>query len=158
MLRISRKFPVRASVNQVWAFVMDVDEVFRCLPGAVVTGRRPDGWYEASLALRFGLVFVRFAGVFEIARIGDARAVLRARGGDASGRTKAEAPITLSIESCEDASLVGLAAEIEMVGGLQRLAEAGGGPFAENLMQRFGECIVARVESMASGSDKARLP
>src|SRR3954463_15526159 len=98
---IENRFDVAAPPDEVYRLMLDVERVAPCIPGAVVTGARQDGGYDAQMKLKLGPVSMSYAGSVQIAEQDDAArtAVMKAKGSEARGQGTAQATMTMAVES-----------------------------------------------------------
>ena len=59
---IDQQATIEASVDKVWAFVMDVPAVSRCVPGVEEFSKIDDDTYEGAIKIRVGPIGVRLQG------------------------------------------------------------------------------------------------
>ena len=61
-MKLEQSFTVAAPIEQVWDALVDVERVAPCLPGAEITGQRPDGSYEGNFTVKLGPTTASYRG------------------------------------------------------------------------------------------------
>ena len=64
---IDQTTTIQAPVEQVWAFVMDIPAVSRCVPGVEAFKRVDDDTFEGALKVKVGPVTVHLEGRIVVA-------------------------------------------------------------------------------------------
>ena len=93
---IENAFTVARPVDEVWNYLLDVEKIAPCLPGAELTETIDDHTWKGKVNMKLGPVSMSFAGTVEMAERDDAshRVVLRARGTEQKGKGAADAKVT----------------------------------------------------------------
>src|SRR6266545_2563738 len=95
---IEETFSVRAPIQQVWDFLLDIPVVSRCLPGCEEATVLDENTYQGVVAARVGPVAARFKGKLTITeRIAPRRLVARGEGNDTRTASRARANVTLDL-------------------------------------------------------------
>jgi uncharacterized protein len=144
---IDNEFVVAAPPDDTFALLVDVERVAPCIPGAEVTGRRPDGSYDARVSLRMGPMALTYSGTASITDIDAAarRAVMRARGNEQRGQGTAQATVTMQVFEQEKASRVTLHTDILVTG---RVAQMGRGIMIDIAGRMIDEMARALEETL----------
>ena len=89
---IKNDFTVPRSVDDVWAYLLDVEKVAPCMPGAELTETVDDRNWKGKLNMKFGPVAMSFAGTVALEERDDAahRVKLARQGHGAEGQGRGE--------------------------------------------------------------------
>ena len=98
-MKLEQSFTVAAPVEQVWDMLVDVERVAPCLPGAEVTGQRPDGSYEGNFTVKLGPTTASYRGSLKMDSLDEASrtATMHANGTDKRGQGGAHAVIVSTL-------------------------------------------------------------
>jgi carbon monoxide dehydrogenase subunit G len=123
-MRIENEFTVAAPPEATWAFLLDVERVAPCMPGAELTETVDATHWKGKVSLKFGPVAMAFAGTVEMTLRDDGarRVEMLAKGTEARGKGAASATIASWVEPHGDGSIVRLAADITMTGAVAQLS------------------------------------
>ena len=138
-VKLEKRYPIDASIAQVWAVLRDVRAVAGCMPGATLTDQLDATHYKGAVKVKVGPALAAFAGDIEVLALDEASQTLQllGKGADKSGST-ASMNLKASIEAGESPGqsvLVGDAAVI--VNG--KFAQFGG-----RLMVQVSDMILAQ--------------
>lgn len=61
-MRIGNTFTVAHPVHDLWTFMLDVERVAPCMPGARLTETVDERTWKGKIAAKLGPVFLSFAG------------------------------------------------------------------------------------------------
>ena len=145
---IENAFTVGTPVDELWAFLLDVERIAPCMPGAELTETVDDRTWKGKVNVRFGPVAMSFAGTVEMAeRDDDAhRAVLRARGMEQRGKGAADATVTSWLEPAdEDRTTVKMTADITLSGAAAQMSRGLLPEISKKLTQQFADCLEATI-------------
>jgi len=95
-VEIENEFTVRAPVDQLWAYLLDVERIAPCMPGAELTETIDEKTWKGKVNMKLGPVSLSFAGTVAMEERDDAahRVVLHARGQEQKGKGAANAVVT----------------------------------------------------------------
>ena len=153
------EFSVSGTPDDVIRRFADVERMARCMPGAVIEGREPDGSYVGVMLVAFGPKKIKFRG--RVAAETDFAAhtgSLRGRG--AADMRSARIEVRIAYALREDptklgTTLVKLTSDAELGGVLADFARTGGIPFAKVLMADFSARVAE--EFATDGPSQAAL-
>lgn len=144
---IENGFTIRAPADDLWGFLLDVEKVAPCMPGAELTEVIDDGHWKGTMQARFGPVSMSFAGTVTLeARDDDAhRVVLTAAGREQRGKGAAQASVTAWLEPADDpgSTTVKMQADVTLTGAAAQLSRGLLPEIAKTLTQRFADCLEA---------------
>lgn len=162
---IEDSFEVPERADLVWAFLLDVERVAPCMPGAELTEIVDDRTWRGRVAVRIGPVGLSFQGtaVLEERDDGARRAILKAEGTEVRGKGAATAVLTSTLEPASDGGTkVSMRADVSLSGAAAQYGRGMIVDISKRLTRQFAECLRDRltssegVESSESGPRPAR--
>ena len=149
-MKLEQSFTVAAPVEQVWDMLVDVERVAPCLPGAEITGQRPDGSYEGNFTVKLGPTTAAYRGSLRMDSLDEASrtATMHAKGTDKRGQGGANATIVSTLREEGGETTVDVIKDFTITG---RLARFGRGGMIEDISKRmmrdFSQCLQASMAS-----------
>ncbi len=156
-MKLEHTFTVKASLDESWALLTDLERIAPCMPGAELIGREGEA-YKGRVKVKLGPVLAHYEGKASFTEKDDAakRGVLRAEGRETKGQGSAKATVTASLTATADGTQVKVETDLAIVG---RLAQMGRGLIAEvsgKLLDEFvanlEREIAASAQPMAAAS------
>ncbi|MDA9983447.1 2Fe-2S iron-sulfur cluster-binding protein [Gammaproteobacteria bacterium] len=156
LTRLQQEFTVKHPSDGVWTFLKDLQQVARCLPGAVIT--RVDGdRFEGEIRVKLGPIKTAFACEGLITRDEPSRqAIVIAQGRDAQSASRVKGRIDYSVLETEDGdtqiavevayALAGALAQFGRGGLVTELVNRLTAEFARNMAARLGNKEVGGEE------------
>jgi carbon monoxide dehydrogenase subunit G len=159
-MQIENSFAVKAAPDRVYEFLLDVNNVVSCVPGAELSEVVDPNTFKGKVRIKVGPVTVSYNGTARItARDAATRtATLEAEGRETTGSGSAQASTVMSVAENGDASTVTLATDFTVVG---RVAQFGRGimeDVSRHLVAQAAECIQSKLESPAAPEPPAGDP
>jgi carbon monoxide dehydrogenase subunit G len=156
-MQIDNAFTVRAPIEDVWTYLLDVEKVAPCMPGAELTETIHDQAWKGKVNIAFGPVKLAFAGTVEMQERDDAthRVSLHARGAEQKGKGAANATVTSWLEPAEDGTLVQMQADITLTGAAAQLSRGLLPEISKKLTQQFADCLEAAMNAEAAAAAPA---
>ena len=157
---IKNDFTVPRSVDDVWAYLLDVEKVAPCMPGAELTETVDDRNWNGKLNMKFGPVSMSFAGTVAMEeRDDDAHRVkLHAKGMEQKGKGAANATVTSWMEPGDDGTHVFMEADITLTGAAAQLSRGLLPEVSKRLTAQFAECLRATLEAEGATETGAPAP
>jgi hypothetical protein len=148
-MKLEHSFTVKATLDETWALLTDLERIAPCMPGAELIGRDGDA-YKGRVRVKLGPVLAQYEGRASFAQRDDAakRGVLQAEGRETKGQGSAKATVTASLAATPDGTQVRVETDLAIVG---RLAQMGRGLIAEVSGKLLGE-FVANLEREIAAS------
>ena len=86
-VKLDKRYPVQASVDQAWAVLADVRATAACMPGAQITEQLDDTHYKGTVKSKVGPAVMSFGGDIEILALDAASKAMTmlGKGADKSG-------------------------------------------------------------------------
>ncbi|MEP6759720.1 MAG: SRPBCC family protein [Actinomycetota bacterium] len=146
---IKNDFTVPRSVDDVWAYLLDVEKVAPCMAGAELTETVDDRNWKGKLNMKFGPVSMSFAGTVALEERDDAahRLKLHAKGMEQKGKGAANATVTSWMEPGDDGTHVFMEADITLTGAAAQLSRGLLPEVSKRLTAQFAECLRATLEA-----------
>ena len=153
-MQIENEFTVPAPVDQVWAYLLDVERIAPCMPGAELTETVDDHTWKGKVLMKLGPVSLSFAGTVAMTQRDDDahRAVLSAKGMEQKGKGAANASVTSWLEPGDGQTTVKMIADIQLTGAVAQLSRGLLPEVSKKLTNQFAECLEAtlRAESVSA--------
>jgi carbon monoxide dehydrogenase subunit G len=148
---IENEFTVTAPVEDLWAYLLDVERIAPCMPGAELTEIVDERTWKGKLNAKFGPVTMAFAGTVVMESRDDEakRVVLKARGMEQKGKGAAEATVTSWLEPGpgDGQTTVKMQAEIVLTGTAAQLSRGLLPEISRKLTQQFADCLQASMQA-----------
>jgi uncharacterized protein len=164
---IENEFTVRAPQDFLWSYLLDVERIAPCMPGAELTEVVDDANWKGKLNAKFGPVSMSFAGTVTVQERDDTahRIKLAAKGMEAKGKGAANATVTSWLEPGPDAdsTTVKMQADISLTGAAAQLSRGLLPEISKKLTQQFADCLqqnmtAAEVEEEGKAAASASAP
>ncbi len=164
-MQIDNEFTVKAPTDLLWNYLLDVERIAPCMPGAELTEVVDERNWKGKLNAKFGPVSMSFAGTVEMTERDDEahRVVLKAKGMEQKGKGAANASVTSWLEpgSSPDESTVKMQADITLTGAAAQLSRGLLPQISKKLTQQFADCLqagMAAQQASVSGEGAAAVP
>ncbi len=158
---IENEFTVGTPVDELWAFLLDVERIAPCMPGAELTETIDERNWKGKVNVKFGPVALAFAGTVEMTERDDAahRAVLHAKGMEQKGKGAANATVTSWLEPATDGqTTVKMTADIALTGAAAQLSRGLLPEISKKLTQQFADCLEAQIQTAHAPAAAAATP
>ena len=156
---IENTFTVAAPIDFLWGYLLDVERIAPCMPGAELTEIVDDTNWKGKLTMKFGPVAMSFAGTVTMESRDDAehRVVLAAKGVEAKGKGAATAKVTSWLEPgvTEGDTTIHMQADITLSGAAAQLSRGLLPEISKKLTQQFADCLQS---SMTEADDASGTP
>ena len=163
-VKLEKRYPVAASVEQAWAVLADVRATAACMPGAAITEQLDATHYKGTVKTKVGPAVMQFGGDIEVLALEPATRTMQmlGKGADKSG-SSASMNLTAHIEPGESPGqsvLVG-AATVTVSGKLAQfgsrllvpISDAMLTQFAGNFSNAAAAMLAAEPAVAANGAD-----
>ena len=153
-MEIENEFDVPAPVDHVWTYLLDVERVAPCMPGAELTEVVDDHTWKGKVNMKLGPVSLAFAGTVTMQERDDQakRIVLAAKGMEQKGKGAANASVTSWLEQGDGVTNVKMRADIHLTGTVAQLSRGLLPEVSRKLTQQFADCL---LESMRAAEVRA---
>ena len=152
-MQIVNSFEVDASADAVYAFLLDVNRVVQCMPGAQLSKVVDPQTFEGQIKIKVGPISVSYNGIARITDRDDARrtATLQGEGREIAGSGSARASALMAVSERPGGAGVTFTSDINVAG---RVAQFGRGimeDVSRRLVGEMARCIKAQLEGSATG-------
>ena len=147
---IENEFTVATAVDDLWDFLLDVERIAPCMPGAELTETIDEQHWKGKVNMKFGPVALSFAGSVQMTERDDEahRAVLQAKGMEAKGKGAANATVTSWLEPAPGGeTTVKMTADITLTGAVAQLSRGLLPEISKKLTQQFADCLEATMNA-----------
>ncbi len=153
-MEIENEFDVPAPIDHVWAYLLDVERVAPCMPGAELTEVIDDHTWKGKVNMKLGPVSLAFAGTVTMQERDDQakRIVLAAKGMEQKGKGAANASVTSWLEQGDGVTNVKMRADIHLTGTVAQLSRGLLPEVSRKLTQQFADCL---LQSMGAAEVRA---
>jgi uncharacterized protein len=153
-IRIGRPAP------EVLDALLDAGTVAACLPGSRLIGEVADSTYAGELHLQIGPMRVVYTGTVRLdsADRDAGTATLRASGWERGGPGRADASVTLRVESRGATTRVLISADLTIRGQVAEYAPGAIGHVGQRLVEQFAGNVEQLLETQASGAPVSTGP
>jgi len=146
---IENEFTSPAPVDHLWAYLLDVERVAPCMPGAELTETIDDRNWKGKVLMKLGPVSLSFAGSVSMDERDDVghRVILHAKGMEQKGKGAANAVVTSWLEPGDGVTTVKMQADITLTGAVAQLSRGLLPDISKKLTQQFADCLQASMAS-----------
>jgi carbon monoxide dehydrogenase subunit G len=153
-MQLENSFSVGAPPDRVFAYLLDVNKVVGCVPGAELSEVVDPTTFKGKVKVKVGPITVAYSGTARIADRDDVQrsATLEAEGRETTGPGSARAKALMSVQAEGAGSLVKIVTEYSIAG---RVAQFGRGVMEDvsrRIVNDMAACIKANVEAQEPGS------
>ncbi len=154
-MQLENSFAVGAPPDQVFAYLLEVNKVVGCVPGAELSEVVDPTTFKGKVKVKVGPITVAYNGTATIADRNDAErsANLVAEGRETTGPGSARAKATMKVEADGAGSIVKIVTEYSVAG---RVAQFGRGVMEDvsrRIVNDMAACIKANLEATQSGAE-----
>ena len=150
---IEHRITVPAPPERVWAFMMDIPAVSRCVPGVDGVARIDDTTYSGVMSVRVGPIQIRLDGRVILAERDEparqARMELQAADKRVNGAVNAKMRMQLSSVAGGDKTDVQIHTDTNVMGKLGEFGQAVIRKKADRIVQEFANNLSAAVAATA---------
>jgi hypothetical protein len=148
-MQLENSFSVGAPPDQVFAYLLDVNKVVGCVPGAELSEVVDPTTFKGKVKVKVGPITVAYSGTAKIADRDEAQrsATLQAEGRETTGPGSARASAHMSVEAEGAGSLVKIVTDYSVAG---RVAQFGRGVMEDvsrRIVNDMAACIKANLEA-----------
>jgi carbon monoxide dehydrogenase subunit G len=142
-VQIENRFTIPSPPDRLWAMLLDVERIARCMPGAQLTETVDERTWKGKVNLKLGPVSLSFAGTVTMEERDDVghRVRLLAKGMEQRGKGAANATVTSWLEADGDETAVRMVADIHLTGAVAQLSRGLLPEVSRRLTQEFADCL-----------------
>jgi carbon monoxide dehydrogenase subunit G len=159
-MQLENSFSVGAPPDQVFAYLLDVNKVVGCVPGAELAEVVDPTTFKGKVKVKVGPITVAYSGTARIADRNEAQrsATLQAEGRETTGPGSARASAHMSVGPEGSGSVVKIVTDYSVAG---RVAQFGRGVMEDvsrRIVNDMAACIKANLEAAQAPSAAAAAP
>jgi hypothetical protein len=153
-VEIENEFTVKAPVDQLWAYLLDVERIAPCMPGAELTETIDERSWKGKVNMKLGPISLSFAGTVVMEELDDVahRVVLHAKGMEAKGKGAANAVVTSWLAPGTEDTVVKMRADILLTGSVAQMSRGLLPEVSKRLTQQFADCLQETIEAEQAAS------
>jgi uncharacterized protein len=147
---ITTRFELGASVDAAWAYLLDVQKIAHCVPGASLTEVIDDKTYAGKIEVKLGPIGVSYKGRVMIESMDPATHTVqvKAEGAETRGRGGASATMTAQLEPSDKGTSVVMNTDLAVSGVVAQFGRTGiMQEVAQRLAQRFASCVDSELKA-----------
>ena len=161
-MQLENSFTVGAPPSRVFAYLLDVNKIVSCVPGAELSEVVDPTTFKGKVKIKVGPITVAYSGTARIVNRDEANhaATLEAEGRETTGPGSARASARMTVEADGSNSVVKIVTDYNVAG---RVAQFGRGVMEDvsrRIVNDMAACIKANVEAAEPGArgDGAAAP
>ena len=148
-MQLENSFTVGAPPSRVFAYLLDVNKIVGCVPGAELSEVVDPTTFKGKVKIKVGPITVAYSGTARIVGRDDANhaATLEAEGRETTGPGSARASARMTVEAEGSGSVVKIVTDYNIAG---RVAQFGRGVMEDvsrRIVNDMAACIKANVEA-----------
>ncbi len=153
-MQIDNEFTVAAPIDRVWAYLLDVERVAPCMPGAELTEVVDDRTWKGKTSIKVGPVALSFAGTVVMQERDDAahRVALKAQGMEQRGKGAASASVVSRLEEVAGGTKVTMQADLTVSGAVAQYGRGMIQDISQRLTGEFAACLERNITAEAASS------
>jgi uncharacterized protein len=146
-VRIENDFTVQAPIERVWMFLLDVEKVAPCMPGAELTQVVDDHTWKGKTNVKVGPVSLSFAGTVVLEERDDQahRVKLAAKGMEQRGKGAASAVVESQLEQVDGGTKVSMETDLTITGAVAQYGRGMMQDISQRLTREFAQCLEANI-------------
>lgn len=146
---IENSFDVAQPIDRVWAYLLDVERVVPCMPGAELTETIDDRNWKGKVKIKLGPVSLSFNGKVSIEEQDESahRIVLKGSGMEQRGKGAASATVTSTLETVDGRTRVNVVQDLKVQGQAAQFSRGMMQDVSSRLTKQFAECLQANMEA-----------
>ena len=153
-MQLENSFTVGAPPSRVFAYLLDVNKIVGCVPGAELSEVVDPSTFKGKVKIKVGPITVAYSGTARIANRDDANhaATLEAEGRETTGPGSARASARMTVEADGSGSVVKIVTDYNVAG---RVAQFGRGVMEDvsrRIVNDMAACIKTNVEAAEPGA------
>ncbi|MGH2448442.1 MAG: CoxG family protein [Chloroflexota bacterium] len=148
-MEFTNEFSVAAPLAAVWDFMLDVQQVAPCVPGATLTEVVDETHYKGTVKIKLGAVQITYRGELELNADKDARRIeLKVKGTESRGSGGATGTITSTLSQQDGQTHVEIISKVDVSG---RVAQFGRGIMQDVTSRMIGQFAACIQDKLVAG-------
>jgi uncharacterized protein len=152
---ITTNFELAVPVEAAWAYLLDVEKIAQCVPGASLTEVIDERTYGGKIEVKLGPIAVSYKGRVTLESVDAASHTVRVKGEGAEvrGRGGAAATMTAQLEANRQGTSVVMNTDLAVSG---IVAQFGRSTIlqevAQRMTQRFASCVEQQLKATTAAN------
>ena len=150
-MKLEDTFEVSAPPERVWDFMIDLEQVTPCMPGAELTELPDPRTWKGKVKIKLGAVSLAYAATAVIAEQDEQarKVVIDANGRETRGKGTAKAKIESHLEPTGDGTRVVMSTDLTISGAVAQYGRGMIADVSKRLTGEFAECLGKRIAAPA---------
>lgn len=145
-MEFNNTFTVNSSLEQVWTFMLDAQEVTPCVPGAQITEVVDDTHYKGQVKIKLGAVQMTYRGELEMQPDEDSRTIIiKAKGTEMRGSGGASGTVTTILTSDGNSTKVDIHSQVDVTGRVAQFGRSIMQDVSNRLIREFAQCLERKL-------------
>jgi uncharacterized protein len=152
---ITTRFDLGVPVDTAWAYLLDVQKIAHCVPGASLTEVIDDRTYGGKIEVKLGPIAVGYKGRITLESVDPASHTVRIKGqgNEDRGRGGATATMTAQLEADGDVTHVVMNTDLAVSGIVAQFGRSTVmQEVAQRMTQRFAGCVEQQLKAATPAS------
>lgn len=152
-VKLDKRYPVAATLDQAWAVLSDIYATAACMPGAQITEQLDDTHFKGTVKSKVGPAVMTFNGDIELQGIDAAAKELKmlGKGADKSG-SSASMQLTAHLEPAPEGCVLAGVATIIVSGKLAQFGSRLLVPVSDAMLAQFADNFRAAASAVPVGA------
>lgn len=154
-MKLENSFEVPAAPDVVWAYLIDVEKVVPCMPGAEILEVVDETTWKGKVSIALGPVSLAYKGTVHIEERDDASRTVKmsAKGSEASGKGMASATVTSVVTESEGGSRVEIVTDLTITGAAAQFGRGMVGDVSQRFTDEFAQCLGQELSQPSEAED-----
>lgn len=152
---ITTRFQLAVPVDTAWAYLLDVQKVAQCVPGASLTEVIDEKTYAGTIGVKLGPIAVGYKGRITLESVDPASHTvqIKGQGSEDRGRGGATATMTAQLEANGEGTSVVMNTDLAVSGIVAQFGRSSiMQEVAQRMTQRFASCVEQQLKAAAPAS------
>jgi carbon monoxide dehydrogenase subunit G len=152
---ITTRFQLAVPVDTAWAYLLDVQKVAQCVPGASLTEVIDEKTYAGKIGVKLGPIAVGYKGRITLESVDPASHTvqIKGQGSEDRGRGGATATMTAQLEANGEGTSVVMNTDLAVSGIVAQFGRSSiMQEVAQRMTQRFASCVEQQLKAAAPAS------
>jgi uncharacterized protein len=150
---ITTRFELGVPVEAAWTYLLDVQKIAHCVPGASLTEVIDDKTYSGRVEVKLGPIGVSYKGRITIESVDPASHTvhIKAEGAETRGRGGASARVTAQMQAGGAGTSVVMNTDLTVSGVVAQFGRTGiMQEVAQRMAQKFASCVDQELKAAAT--------
>lgn len=160
-MELESTFEVPAPPEEVWEYLLDVERVAPCMPGAELTEAVDERAWKGRVNVKLGAISLTYSGKVEIQERDDTahRIVFMATGAETRGKGTARATVTSVLAPAGDGGTrVEITTDLALSGAAAQYARGMLGDVSAKLTGQFADCVRQQLLAFQAPAGEGATP